>query len=312
MPYFGGKRRVADEVWSRLGNVATYVEPFFGSGAVLLARPHEPHIETVSDADHYLCNLWRAIQADPDAVARWADWPVNECDLAVRHAWLVTEGRTRIAACNTDAAHYDVQVAGWWLWGTCCWIGDGWCRGDGPWSIVDGQWVKVGGAGVNRVMPSVIGSRIGMGIEQGSVDSNAWLRAIAVRLRRVRVVCGDWTRVTGDSVIRANGISGVFLDPPYGVDDRADVYSHDCRDVATQAATWAREIGKRSDVRVAFCGYDTEHDFHGWAAHRWKANGGYGSRGDGNGRANAGRETVWFSPACLAPTQPDLFGAPRP
>jgi site-specific DNA-adenine methylase len=35
-PWFGGKSRVADIVWDRFGDVANYVEPFFGSGAVLL------------------------------------------------------------------------------------------------------------------------------------------------------------------------------------------------------------------------------------------------------------------------------------
>ena len=319
-PWFGGKRRVADEVWARLGNVANFIEPFFGSGAVLLGRPHPPGVETVCDADHYLCNLWRAIQADPDGVAHWADWPVNECDLAVRHAWLVTDGRARIATCDTDAAHYDVQVAGWWLWGACCWIGVGWCSGAGPWSIVDAQWVKAGGAGVNRKMPAVGNAGRGvnrqmpqtigegsMGIHRKNVDILKWLQDISIRLRHVRVVCGDWSRVTGDSVLRGNGMTGVFLDPPYGVDDRVGVYTHDCRNVATQAAEWAREIGKRSDTRVAFCGYDTEHVFDGWTAWAWKANGGYGSQSDGQGRANAGRETIWFSPACLAAREPSLF-----
>lgn len=37
-PYFGGKSRVADLVWARFGVVRNYVEPFFGSGALLLAR----------------------------------------------------------------------------------------------------------------------------------------------------------------------------------------------------------------------------------------------------------------------------------
>jgi site-specific DNA-adenine methylase len=38
-PYFGGKRRAAGLVWGALGRVNTYVEPFCGSAAVLLARP---------------------------------------------------------------------------------------------------------------------------------------------------------------------------------------------------------------------------------------------------------------------------------
>ena len=43
-PWFGGKSRVADIVSDRFGHVANHVEPFFGSGAVLLGRPTEPGI----------------------------------------------------------------------------------------------------------------------------------------------------------------------------------------------------------------------------------------------------------------------------
>lgn len=47
----------------------------------------------------------------------------------------------------------------------------------------------------------------------------------------------------------------------------------------------------------------------GWTALRWKARGGYGSQGEGRGRANAAREIVHFSPHCLAPErrQASLF-----
>ena len=50
-PYFGGKSRVALQVWERFGDVANYVEPFAGSLAVLLGRPTEPKTETVNDLD---------------------------------------------------------------------------------------------------------------------------------------------------------------------------------------------------------------------------------------------------------------------
>jgi hypothetical protein len=39
-PYFGSKSRIAGTVWHALGDVKHYIEPFFGSGAVLLARPN--------------------------------------------------------------------------------------------------------------------------------------------------------------------------------------------------------------------------------------------------------------------------------
>ncbi len=38
-PYFGGKAKVAGEIWKRLGDVPVYVEPFLGSGALWLAHP---------------------------------------------------------------------------------------------------------------------------------------------------------------------------------------------------------------------------------------------------------------------------------
>ncbi len=124
-PWFGGKRRVADLVWSRLGNVATYNEPFAGSLAVLLGRPHAPRVETVNDLDAYLANFWRALQTDPEGVAFHADGPVNEADLHARHRWLVDH---RPEAVMSDPEFYDAQIAGWWVWGQCLWIGSGWCQ----------------------------------------------------------------------------------------------------------------------------------------------------------------------------------------
>src|SRR5437764_1133110 len=89
-PYFGGKSRISPLVWERFGDVAGYVEPFFGSGAVLLNRPQPfAGVETINDADGLVCNFWRALKAKPRLVAKYADWPVNENDLHARHLWLV-------------------------------------------------------------------------------------------------------------------------------------------------------------------------------------------------------------------------------
>lgn len=86
-PWFGGKSRAAPLIWERLGDVDNYVEPFFGSGAVLLGRPTPARSETVNDLDCYLSNFWRAVTAEPAAVAAAADWQVNEADLHARHLW---------------------------------------------------------------------------------------------------------------------------------------------------------------------------------------------------------------------------------
>ena len=80
-PHFGGKHQVAAVVWERFGPVRHYLEPFAGSLAVLLTRPHPPQIETVNDLDGQITNVWRALAQDPRAVAHYADRPVNELDM---------------------------------------------------------------------------------------------------------------------------------------------------------------------------------------------------------------------------------------
>jgi hypothetical protein len=199
-PWFGGKAIAAPIVWEGLGKVDNYVEPFFGSGAVLLQRPHKPGIETVNDLDRYVANFWRAVQSDPDGVAQ---------------------------------------------------------------------------------------------------------------MRRVRVCCGDWSRVCGPTVTAKHGLTGVFLDPPYADTAKrvAGLYAEDDLSVAHAVREWAIAAGANPLMRICLAGYQGEHAMPpDWRAVRWKANGGYGSQSaDGQGRANAVRETLWFSPHCVAARQPDLF-----
>ena len=81
-PYFGGKSKIAPLIWSWFGDVQNYVEPFAGSLAVLLSRPsdHTHAKERVNDKDGYISNFWRALAFGAwEDVAKWADWPVNEC-----------------------------------------------------------------------------------------------------------------------------------------------------------------------------------------------------------------------------------------
>jgi site-specific DNA-adenine methylase len=176
-PYFGGKSKVASVVWKAFGNVDHYVEPFAGSLAVLLARPTDPRTETVNDADMYLANFWRALRENPEAVAEFADWPVNEIDLTARHLWLVNEGHESLDHMWADPDYYDAKVAGWWVWGLSNWIGSGWCTGDGPWHANDDNYlVNVNnperrhhlgnaGQGINRRLPHL--GDAGKGIENG-------------------------------------------------------------------------------------------------------------------------------------------------
>ena len=311
-PYFGGKSKIADEVWRRFGDVPNYVEPFFGSGAVLLRRPawHTGHIETVNDKDGYVSNFWRAVKHDPQKTAEYADYPVIENDLHARQYWLVQRKDELAAKLEGNPDWYDPKIAGWWAWGMSCWIGRGFCRGKGSWVSENGLMVKAGkGQGVNRQLPHMSGSRginrqlpqlrnLGEGVNRPTQPLYEWFDRLSGRFKDVRVCCGDWSRIVTPSPTFVLGLTGIFLDPPY--DDYESMYTTGGNAVSAEVRAWAIEAGKNPLMRIALCGYDTEHPMpDDWAVYRWKSGGGYGNQGEGQGRENSKRETIWFSPSCL-------------
>lgn len=337
--YFGGKRRVADVVWSAFGDVKSYSEPFFGSGAMLFCRPSEhqqERREVVNDADGYVANFWRSVQANPDAVACAADWPCSEIDLHARHATLVARMAEVREKMLGNPAYCEPELAGWWCWGLCWWIGTGWCAGTGPWKIVDGALVRrphlsndglgikrkrphlgSDGMGINRKRPHL--SNDGMGkCELYSEFIRALVGKFADRLRRVRVCCGDWARVVTPSAASYNpsdkkSTVGIFLDPPYSTEANRDMscYATDCGKVAHEVRAWCVENGEDPRLRIALCGYESEHDeleSLGWRVFAWKSNGMSSSaKSATQAKANTARERIWFSPHCLKPDVGSLF-----
>lgn len=338
-PWFGGKSRAAEAVWSALGDVDHYVEPFAGSLAVLLRRPHKAnrayHSETVNDADGLLVNFWRAVQADPEAVAEHASWPVAEADLHARHLgilkWRTDEMLLRLMG---DAEFYDARIAGWWVWGLCCWIGGGWCSGKGPWiADEDGRLVKQRktGRGVNLQRPQIGNSRgiinarePGMGEPHPMVMPKIvkWLKMLCARLRHVRIINGDWSRVctkgaTHTLEVHKGGVCGVFLDPPYKMSERhSGCYSTDTPGIASSVADWCLENQNDPKLRIVLAGYDTEHngifEQNGWRAVEWHGEGGFfvgGMANIGSKRSQGHRERLWLSPHCIqqASAQQTLF-----
>ena len=195
-PYFGGKKRVAAQVWGSLGDVDHYVEPFCGSAAVLLSRPNTGRIETINDADGMVSNFWRSVAYHPDVVQSYLDWPVNEADLCARNRWLIGQRESLTERLMADPEWCDPKAAGWWAWGLSQWIGGGWASRD------------------TRQIPFL--GNTGMGVH--SLNPTP-ISVLSARLRRVRVACGDWGRVVSPSVLfyptGNKGTTGVFLDPPY-------------------------------------------------------------------------------------------------
>ena len=321
-PWFGGKSRAAGLIWPRLGDVANYIEPFAGSLAVLLARPHAPRIETVNDLDCFLANFWRSIAADPEQTAHFADWPVNEADQHARHRWLVNRAEFR-ERMRSDPEHFDPKIAGWWVWGLCAWIGSGWCAAsgneaggtEGP--AIDLQCGEGGspsiqlphlgnaGRGVHRKLPHLgdagRGSRDGdPSLAPSRASILATFEALRDRLRHIRVACGDFERVLSDSVTWRHGTTGILIDAPYAEGEEVYSAGEDPKGVFARAAKWAAEHGSDKRLRICLCGYaGTWAPPRGWDEVPWKAHGGYGSQSKSGENVNARRERLWFSPGCL-------------
>lgn len=278
--------------------------------------------EGLASHNCYLANTWRAMKADPDAVAEWADRQVNEAELHAIHNWLVKNEDFR-ERMMTDPDYYDVRAAGYWLYGICAWIGSGWCdlgrekpsrqlpRYGGGGSIGDGGQGVVYGAGIHsgayrapsRQLPCL--SIAGMGTHALSTRSRIQevFQALSVRLRHTRVACGDFERVLSDSVTWRHGLTGVLLDPEYPEGTQGLYTGKGAKDgehVWYRAARWAAEHGDDKRLRIALCGYsDTWVVPNGWTEYAWKARGGYAGQSDGE-NVNAKRERIWFSPHCLS------------
>ena len=363
-PWFGGKSDAAPAVWTALGDVEHYVEPFAGSLAVLMRRPHPCNrtyfSETVNDIDSLLCNAWRSMQMSPGKMAAAASWPVCEADLMARHlalvAWRESGAAERLAA---DPTYHDPVMGGWWAWGQSCWIGGGWCSGTGPWHVgTDGRIAKqtrVGSRepGVKRKLPHISGagqgvnrpqarepgvsrrrphlSNNGEGVNRPQArepglavrDSDPieyhpmmmpellrWFRFLAARLRHVRILNGDWTRVVTHGAlytikVNEGGNVGVFLDPPYGDVRTSDIYAQDSLTVATEVRVWCVEHGSAPRMRIVLAGFEGEHEElakHGWRAVEWYRKG-YMKGGMANishtSVTQQTRERLWVSPGCL-------------
>jgi DNA adenine methylase len=138
-----------------------------------------------------------------------------------------------------------------------------------------------------------------------------YFQRLAARLRRVRVCCGDWTRVVTTGALAFGDTVGVFLDPPYLGDVRAaDLYRNDDHTISHAVRDWAIANGKDLRLRIVLAGYEDEHAAlmpPTWRKHAWKSNRAYGNskNAESDNNSNRHNERLWYSPGCLNP-EPEL------
>jgi len=223
-------------------------------------------------------------------VAKYADYPVTEIDLHSRHRWLASASTDDFKKkMLDDPNYYDLKIAGWWVWG----IG----------ASIPGNWLCQ--RGLNAI-PAI--SSAGGGIHGLTFDIQERFNQLQKRMKRVRVCCGDWSKIVTPAVtfnskgIGDKDITGIFLDPPYSLSGRVKkVYQQD-NDIFNQVCDWAIENGNNSRMRIIVCGYKDDHKFpDDWKQKEWSSNGGMANQALGNsrGKDNSKREVIYFSPHCL-------------
>ena len=260
MERYGGKRKVARAVWERFGaDVENYIEPFYGSGAVLLGRPGGggQGFETANDKDGFVSNAWRAIKMNPEETARWADNPIFENDLHARHAWLTGQRHLLARRLEGDPDYYDAKVAGWWIWGVSSLLGGALCSGEGPWYVNEEKMLikrdaaPTFGDGIKHSMPTE-GIK-GVNKRDGNLPRIARSIPIdgakGVNRRTMPHGEGDPPRVARSIPIDSHqGVNRATM--PHGEDGRGrlfawfDALSKRLRHVRVCCGDWARVLGK--------------------------------------------------------------------
>jgi hypothetical protein len=136
-----------------------------------------------------------------------------------------------------------------------------------------------------------------------------WFRWLSARLRHVRLVHGDWSRVCTEGarltlpVRQGHGVCGVFLDAPYHPSVRDTTLYRTDSDCTAAVRAWCLEAGQDPRTRIVLAGYDSEHpalEAAGWTVHEWYTpgflRGGYGNI---DGSSQQHRERLWASPMCV-------------
>lgn len=239
LKYPGSKWNIAPQLVSLIPEHHSYLEPYFGSGAVFFHKPPSD-IETINDLDSDVVNLFRCIQKDSERLARLimtTPFSREEYDLQFKSP----EG----AICNNPFE----RAAGFLI---RCWQGHGF-RTNG---------YKVG-------WKNDVQGRERMYALWNWYRLPEWVIEIAERLKTVQI-----ENRPALEVIQRFNYANVFmyLDPPYVLSARTGKqYKHEME--APEHEELLRVIVK-SNAKIMISGYDTElyNDYlHDWRKEKFSS-----------------------------------------
>lgn len=221
--YPGSKWNIAPQLVELIPEHHSYVEPFFGSGAVLFNKPVSD-IETVNDLDSDVANLFRCIQKDSERLAR----------LVMTTPFSREEYERQFDGCTSTLYASNFQRAAGFL--IKCWQGHGF-RTNG---------YKVGWKN------DVVGREKAYALWNWYRLPD-WIIDITERLRKVQIE----NRPALEVIERFN-YSQVFmyLDPPYMLGTRSGKqYMHEMTDAEHEELL---QMILQSRAKIMISGYETD------------------------------------------------------
>lgn len=192
----GSKWRIAEWIVQHMPPHDFYLEPFFGSGAVLFSKP-ESALETINDIDGNVVNFFRVCRDHPEELARLL--------------YLTPFSRAEFASIQEDAAGEPLHLTGDSIedarrFAVRCWQGTG----------------------------NKLGQRVGWKhdvTQSKGLSCNQWtvlperIAPVAERLRRVQIECKDAVRLIRE---HNSPQTLIYADPPYLAEVRgSSIYAHE-------------------------------------------------------------------------------------
>lgn len=221
--YPGSKWNIAPQLVELIPEHHSYVEPFFGSGAVLFNKPVSD-IETINDLDHDVVNLFRCIQKDSERLAR----------LVMTTPFSREEYERQFEGCTSTLYASNFQRAAGFL--IKCWQGHGF-RTNG---------YKVGWKN------DVVGREKAYALWNWYRLPD-WIIDITERLRKVQIE----NRPALEVIERFNYTQVfMYLDPPYVLGTRSGKqYMHEMTDAEHEELL---QMILQSRAKIMISGYETD------------------------------------------------------
>ena len=253
--YFGAKTRLASRIVQLLPAHRSYIEPFAGSMAVLMAKPRATGIEVANDIDQDVMTFWRVLRDQPDELGRvCALTPHSRAEYAA--SWPLPPGLPDLERARR------------------VWVKLSQSRGG---QLTNTGWryrTRAQGAAIPSIMASYV-ERFGRAVER--------LCGVTLECRPALEVIDAYGREPGNLL---------YVDPPYlGQTRMRHAYQHEMQNEEEHRALV--EALHRCQATVVLSGYPSalyDELYPGWATAEFVA---YTGRGAASTGSNRRTEVLW-------------------